>query len=91
MYQTTGEQIKKIRDKKGMSQERFGEKIGVSGKTISAYETGKVIPPIKILEKITAVYGTYIQIPDLKDKETILETLLLIRNKIMEVENRLKT
>jgi DNA-binding XRE family transcriptional regulator len=29
-----------------MSQDRFGKKIGVSGKTISAYETGKITPTL---------------------------------------------
>ncbi len=48
--------IRKIRNKKNLSQDRFGKKIGVSGKTISAYETGKIIPPLKILEEISKVY-----------------------------------
>lgn len=48
-----GEQIKKLRLKLNMSQDRFGKKIGISGKTVSAYETGKIIPTLDILNKIS--------------------------------------
>jgi transcriptional regulator with XRE-family HTH domain len=48
-----GEQIKKLRLKLNMSQDRFGKKIGISGKTVSAYETGKIIPTLEILNKIS--------------------------------------
>jgi len=44
--------IKRTRLDKNMSQHRFGEKIGVSGKTISSYETGRAAPPLKVLEKM---------------------------------------
>ncbi len=40
-----------------MSQDRFGKKLGISGKTVSAYERGTCIPPLKILEKASLVYG----------------------------------
>lgn len=55
-----GKRIKEIRDHKNMSQERFGTKIGLSGKTISAYENGKAIPPLYVLEKIEKTYNEYI-------------------------------
>lgn len=48
-----GDQIKKLRLKLNMSQDRFGKRIGVSGKTISAYETGKILPTLEILNKIS--------------------------------------
>jgi len=48
-----GEQIKKLRLKLNMSQDRFGKKIGVSGKTISAYETGKITPTLEVIYKIS--------------------------------------
>ena len=49
--------IKKIRDDNNLSQDRFAKKIGLSGKTISAYETGRATPPMKTVEKINNVYG----------------------------------
>jgi transcriptional regulator with XRE-family HTH domain len=48
-----GNQIKILRIKLNMSQDRFGKKIGVSGKTISAYETGKITPTLEIIYKIS--------------------------------------
>lgn len=48
-----GDQIKKLRLKLNMSQDRFGKKIGVSGKTVSAYETGKITPPLETIYKIS--------------------------------------
>jgi transcriptional regulator with XRE-family HTH domain len=49
--------IKEIRANLNLSQERFGKKIGLSAKTISAYETGKILPSYKILESISREYG----------------------------------
>jgi transcriptional regulator with XRE-family HTH domain len=51
------DQIKKIRNNRQLSQHRFGKKVGLSGKTISAYETGRVVPPYKVLEKISTTYN----------------------------------
>jgi transcriptional regulator with XRE-family HTH domain len=48
-----GRQIKKLRQKLNMSQDRFGKRIGVSGKTVSAYETGKINPTLEIVNKIS--------------------------------------
>ncbi|HLB51655.1 hypothetical protein A3F07_00485 [candidate division WWE3 bacterium RIFCSPHIGHO2_12_FULL_38_15] len=48
--------IKKLRESKNLSQERFGRKLGLSGKTISSYETGRCIPPLYILDKISFIY-----------------------------------
>lgn len=48
-----GYQIKQLRLKLNMSQDRFGKKIGITGKTVSAYETGKIIPSLEVLNKIS--------------------------------------
>ena len=45
----TGEFIAKLRKEKGLTQEQFGEKIGVTNKTVSRWETGKYLPPADIL------------------------------------------
>ena len=44
-----GNKIKQFRLSKNMSQERFGKKIGLSGKSISAYETGICKPSLKVI------------------------------------------
>ncbi|MFC1621985.1 helix-turn-helix transcriptional regulator [Patescibacteria group bacterium] len=56
MSSLLGLKIREIRRKSNLSQDRFGNKLGVSGKTISAYETGKTLPPLRILEKISEIY-----------------------------------
>lgn len=52
-----GTKIKAIRDHHRLSQERFGKKIGLSGKTISSYENHKAQPPLYVLEKISTTYN----------------------------------
>ena len=44
--------IKKARLLAEMSQKQLAKKIGISDKTISAYETGRAIPPAPTLTKI---------------------------------------
>ena len=56
MPKNLGIKIKKIRDSHNLSQERFAIRLGLTGKTISAYETGRTNPPIKVLNKIVEVY-----------------------------------
>lgn len=52
----TGKVIKNEREKRGWSQKLFGEKIGVTGKQISNYEAGVLMPPMDILAKMCDVF-----------------------------------
>lgn len=79
MNKNIGKLIKEIRNKRKLSQKRFGYKIGLSGKTISAYETGKITPTYKVLEKIATVYETNI-LTSSKSKQAS------IKNKIDQIE-----
>ena len=45
----TGKFIAKLRKDKGLTQEQFGDKMGVTNKTVSRWETGKYLPPADIL------------------------------------------
>ncbi|MCD6225525.1 HD domain-containing protein [bacterium] len=56
-----GEKIRSIRKSLKISQEELAQKIGVSNKTISAYESGRAIPPTKILLRISKVTNTPLQ------------------------------
>lgn len=49
--------IKIARATSGLSQKQLADKIGISEKTISAYETGRAIPPSPTLAKIADVTG----------------------------------
>ena len=44
----TGSTIKQLRDGRGMTQAELAEKIGVSSKTISKWETAKGLPDISL-------------------------------------------
>jgi len=65
-----GRKIKKIRMQKNLSQDRFGRKIGKTGKTISAYEQGRCSPPLKVLETISQVYdATFMSVNKIRAKD----------------------
>ena len=49
--------LKELRNEKGMTQEQLGEKIGVSNKTISRWETGKYMPPVEYLNMLSDIYN----------------------------------
>ena len=48
----TGCTIKTLREKKKLTQSELAERIGVSGKTISKWETGKGLPDISLLQPL---------------------------------------
>ena len=52
----TGTVIKKFREKDKMTQFQLAEKLGVSDKTVSKWETGKGYPDITLLEPIAKVF-----------------------------------
>lgn len=79
-------QIKKLRNNKRLSQQRFGRKVGLSGKTISAYETGRVVPPYKVLEKISSTYNyPLISFSELQ-KNKLERKIGIIENLIREIK-----
>ena len=52
----TGAVIKELREKNKMTQLQLAEKLGVSDKTISKWETGKGYPDITLLESIAKAF-----------------------------------
>jgi transcriptional regulator with XRE-family HTH domain len=53
----TGAVIKELREKKKITQLELAEKLGVSDKTVSKWETGKGYPDITMLEPIAAAFS----------------------------------
>ena len=53
----TGTVIKELREKNKMTQLQLAEKLDVSDKTVSKWETGKGYPDITLLEPIAKVFG----------------------------------
>ena len=54
---TTGQTIKKLRIKKGLTQIQLAEQIGVSDKTVSKWETSKGLPDISLLQPLCKALG----------------------------------
>lgn len=53
----TGAAIKELREKNKMTQNQLAEKLGVSDKTVSKWETGKGYPDITLLEPIAEAFS----------------------------------
>ncbi|MBU2703652.1 transcriptional regulator with XRE-family HTH domain [Sporomusaceae bacterium BoRhaA] len=51
-----GDNIRKLRNKRGLTQAQFGEAIGVAESTISLYESGKREPDNKTLLRIAEYF-----------------------------------
>ena len=56
----TGAVIKELREKNQMTQAELAEKLSVSDKTISKWETGKGYPDVSLLEPLAKVFGVSI-------------------------------
>lgn len=54
--QKIGAFLKELRKQNNMTQEQLGEKIGVTNKTVSRWETGKYMPPIECLKLLSDLY-----------------------------------
>lgn len=52
-----GAYLAELRKENNLTQEQLGEKLGVTNKTISRWETGTYLPPVDILEKLSDMYG----------------------------------
>ncbi|MBQ1186831.1 MAG: helix-turn-helix transcriptional regulator, partial [Clostridia bacterium] len=53
----TGAVIKRLREAKGLTQNELAEKIGVSSKAVSKWETAKGLPDISLIEPISIALG----------------------------------
>jgi len=84
-----GTQIKSVRFGSGLSQKRFGSKIGVTSKAISSYETGKCMPSLKVLKTISEIYETEFTIPYPKKLENIKTNLKEVKEIVKEITERL--
>ncbi len=70
-----GYNIKKLRQRSGMTQLQLAKEMGVSKQLISAYETGRVTPSHDVLIKLSKTLGTSMN--DLfsdKDNSSFIDT-----------------
>lgn len=52
-----GSFLAQLRKEKGLTQEKLGEMLGVSNKTVSRWETGNYLPPVEMLQLLSTYYG----------------------------------
>lgn len=65
----TGTTIKQLREKQNMTQAELAEKLHVSDKTVSKWETAKGYPDISLLEPIAKVFG--VSVAELMSGKTV--------------------
>ena len=66
----TGSTIKPLREKRNLTQAELAERIGVSSKTISKWETAKGLPDISLLQPLAQALG--ISVIELMNGEHII-------------------
>ena len=59
-FEKSGKFIAELRKEKGLTQEQLGEKIGVTNKTVSRWETGTYLPPADALLAMSELFGVSI-------------------------------
>lgn len=73
-----GSFLKELRKEKGITQEQFAETLGVSGRTVSRWETGSNMPDLDIIIEIADYYD--VELREVLDGERKSESM----NKEME-------
>jgi len=74
MSYVTGRTIRELREKRGLTQKELAEKVLVSGKAVSKWETGKGLPDISLLEDLAKALGvsvTELLTGDLRENENV--------------------
>ena len=66
----TARTIKSLREKKGLTQTALAEKIGVSSKAISKWETSKGLPDISLIEPLSQALG--VSVMELMSGNTVI-------------------
>lgn len=52
-----GSFLAELRKERKLTQADLGEKLGVTNKTVSRWETGRYMPPVEVLEELSNLYG----------------------------------
>lgn len=66
----TGAVIKRLREMKNLTQTQLAEKIGVSSKAVSKWETGKGLPDISLIEPLSSALG--VSVMELMSGDTVI-------------------
>ena len=55
--QKTGKLIAELRHEKGMTQQALADKLGISAKAVSKWETGHGFPDISLISELSGIFG----------------------------------
>ena len=69
-HYVTGAAIRQLREKKKMTQTQLAQRLSVSDKTVSKWETGRGLPDITLLEPLAGALG--VSLPELLSGEQIV-------------------
>ncbi len=65
----TGSTIKRLREARGLTQSQLAEKIGISAKAVSKWETAKGLPDITLIEPLSKALG--VSVMELMSGDTV--------------------
>ena len=66
----TGATVKRLREEKGLTQAQLADKIGVSAKAVSKWETAKGLPDITLIEPLSQALG--VSVLELMSGDTVI-------------------
>jgi transcriptional regulator with XRE-family HTH domain len=82
--------ISRARKLAKLSQKELGNKLSISDKTISAYESGRAIPPVPTLQKIAEITNQPIDMFFQSDEKNEVNLTNLKLDIILEELNKIK-
>jgi transcriptional regulator with XRE-family HTH domain len=68
----TGTMIRRLREKRGLTQQQLAERVCVSDKAVSKWETGRGYPDISLIEPLSAALG--VSVIELLSGESVVNT-----------------
>ena len=71
-HYVTGTTIRELREKQRLTQAELGGIIGVCGKTVSKWETGRGLPDISLIEPLSR--ALHISVPELLSGKAVINT-----------------
>lgn len=95
MLNRLGTRIKKYRERAGVSQKKLGLALGLSDKAVSAYESGRTLPPLETLYRISSELKKPVRYfltdePELTEIDERLHTIEMALNCIQDEISELK-
>lgn len=94
LNKTISQRLKQARLNRGFKQKELAIKLGISDKTISAYEKGRILPPVDILYQASAelkVPLTYFLPNQPKLERSIIDLSSQVKNLEKEIKKLSKT